>query len=94
MESSQVLEVYEGSGSPVDDLAFEAWMLDRAAAGQPCVCATSWTGPVVVLGYAQDPADVDRRGRPANRAERVRAAHGVPPPTWRAMSRRMGPTGV
>jgi lipoate-protein ligase A len=59
MKSSLVLEVYEGSGSPVDDLAFEAWMLDRAAAGQPCVCLTSWPGPVVVLGYAQDPADVD-----------------------------------
>jgi len=59
MESSPVLEVYEGSGSPVDDLAFEAWMLDRAAAGQPCASFTSWPGPVVVLGYAQDPADVD-----------------------------------
>ena len=59
MESSPVLEVYEGSGSPVDDLAFEAWMLDRAAAGHPCACFTSWPGPVVVLGYAQDPADVD-----------------------------------
>ncbi len=59
MESSPVLEVYEGSGSPVDDLAFEAWMLERAAAGQPSACLTSWPGPVLVLGYAQDPADVD-----------------------------------
>ncbi len=59
MMSAAVLEVYEGSGSPVDDLAFEAWMLDRAAAGHPCACFTSWPGPVVVLGYAQDPADVD-----------------------------------
>jgi lipoate-protein ligase A len=59
MESSPILEVYEGSGSPVDDLAFEAWMLDRAAAGQPCVQLASWRGPVLVLGYAQDPADVD-----------------------------------
>lgn len=59
MSEAAVLEVYEGSGSPVDDLAFEAWMLDRAAAGHPCACFTSWPGPVVVLGYAQDPADVD-----------------------------------
>lgn len=59
MQNAEILEVYEGSGSPVDDLAFEAWMLDRAAAGHPCACFTSWPGPVVVLGYAQDPADVD-----------------------------------
>jgi lipoate-protein ligase A len=58
-ENSEILEVYEGSGSPVDDLAFEAWMLDRAAAGHPCASFTSWAGPVVVLGYAQDPAGVD-----------------------------------
>lgn len=58
-ENSEFLEVYEGSGSPVDDLAVEAWMLDRAAAGHPCACFTSWPGPVVVLGYAQDPADVE-----------------------------------
>jgi lipoate-protein ligase A len=56
---SEILEVYEGCGSPVDDLAFEAWMLARAAAGQPCASLTSWPGPVLVLGYAQDPADVD-----------------------------------
>ena len=59
MESSPVLEVYEGSGSPIDDLAFDAWMVDRAAAGHPCVSLTSWPGPVVVIGYAQDPAEVD-----------------------------------
>jgi lipoate-protein ligase A len=54
-----VLEVYRGSGSPVDDLAFEAWMLDRAGAGQPCCSYSSWPGPVVVLGYGQSPTDVD-----------------------------------
>ena len=59
MERATTLEVYEGTGSPVDDLAFEAWMLERAAAGQPCACFASWPGPVLVLGYAQDPADVD-----------------------------------
>jgi len=59
MENSPVLEIYEGSGSPVDDLAFEAWMLERASAGQPCASFTSWPVPVLVLGYAQDPADVD-----------------------------------
>jgi lipoate-protein ligase A len=55
----EVLEIYEGTGTPVDDLAFEAWMLDRAAAGHPCVQISSWTGPVVVLGYAQKPEEVD-----------------------------------
>jgi lipoate-protein ligase A len=54
-----VLEIYEGTGEPVDDLAFEAWMLDRAAAGYPCFQLTRWTGPVVVLGYAQQPEEVD-----------------------------------
>lgn len=55
-----VLEVYEGGGgSPVEDLAFERWMLERAAAGVCCVSTYSWRGPVVVLGYAQRPDDVD-----------------------------------
>jgi lipoate-protein ligase A len=54
-----MLEVYESSGPPHIDLAFEAWMLDRAAAGQPSVLLTTWPGPVVVLGYGQDPGDVD-----------------------------------
>ncbi len=34
-------------------------MLDRAAQGQPCLLLSSWPGPVVVLGYAQDPRDAD-----------------------------------
>jgi lipoate-protein ligase A len=55
-----VLEVYEGGGgSPVEDLAFERWMLERAADGVCCAVTYSWEGPVVVLGYAQDPNDVD-----------------------------------
>jgi lipoate-protein ligase A len=55
-----VLEVYEGGlGRPSDDLAFERWMLERAAGGVSCACAYSWPGPVVVLGYAQPPQDVD-----------------------------------
>ena len=54
-----VLEIYEGVGPPVEDLAFEAWMLDRAAGGQPCALITSWPGRVVVLGYAQPPEEVD-----------------------------------
>ncbi len=55
-----VLEIYEGGGSsPVEDLAFERWMLERAAAGVCCAFTYSWEGPVVVLGYAQDPEDVD-----------------------------------
>lgn len=54
-----MLEIYESGGSPVEDLAFEAWMLDHAADGRPSVLLTSWPGPVVVLGYAQDPEEVD-----------------------------------
>ena len=55
-----MLEIYQGGHrSAVEDLAMEAWMLDRAAEGMPSVFATSWTGPVVVLGYAQKPDDVD-----------------------------------
>jgi lipoate-protein ligase A len=54
------LEIYEGGNSkPSFDLAFERWMLDRAAGGSCCAVIYSWPGPVVVLGYAQDPADVD-----------------------------------
>jgi len=54
------LEVYEGGGGrPSADLAFERWMLERAAGGSCCAFIYSWSGPVVVLGYAQDPADVD-----------------------------------
>ncbi len=55
-----MLEIYVGGPSlPVEDLAFEAWMLDRAAEGCPCFFATSWPGPVVVLGYGQPPDEVD-----------------------------------
>jgi lipoate-protein ligase A len=53
------LEVYQGGASPIHDLAFERWLLDRAAAGACCAFSYSWTGPVVVLGYAQNPGDVD-----------------------------------
>lgn len=53
------LEVYQGSGSAERDLAFEGWMLERAAAGRPCLLLASWEGPVTVLGYAQDPSEVD-----------------------------------
>ena len=48
-----------GAGPPAHDLAFEAWMLDRAAEGQPSVLLTSWPGPVVVLGYAQNPREAN-----------------------------------
>jgi lipoate-protein ligase A len=68
-----VLEVYEGGGGPAtEDLAFERWMLKRAAVGTCCAFSFSWQDPVVVLGYAQDAADVDlewcrRRGIPVLR---------------------------
>jgi lipoate-protein ligase A len=53
------LEVYEGDGPPSSDLAFERWLLDRAAGGTCCAFAYTWQGPVVVLGYAQEPSDAD-----------------------------------
>lgn len=55
-----ILEVYvNGGGPPAEDLAFERWMLERAAGGVCCAFMYSWEGPVVVLGYAQDASDVD-----------------------------------
>jgi lipoate-protein ligase A len=53
------LEVFRSTGPASHDLAFEAEMLERAAAGRCSALLTSWTGPVVVLGYAQPPDDVD-----------------------------------
>jgi len=57
---SSTLECYQGGHSnPSVDLAFERWMLERAAGGVCCASIYSWPGPVVVLGYAQDPSDVN-----------------------------------
>lgn len=54
-----VLEVWRSTGPPSRDLAFEAGLLERAAAGRCSVLVASWPGPAVVLGYAQPPADAD-----------------------------------
>lgn len=53
------LAVYTSEGPASHDLAFEAEMMERAAAGQGCLLLASWPGPVVVLGYAQEPNEVD-----------------------------------
>jgi lipoate-protein ligase A len=53
------LEAFRSRGRPSHDLAFEGELLDRAAAGRASALVTSWPGPVVVLGYAQPPTDVD-----------------------------------
>lgn len=53
------LEVVLGSGDPVSDLALEAFLLERAVDGVPRLLACSWPAPVVVIGYAQDPAELD-----------------------------------
>lgn len=53
------LDRYHSEGPPVADLAREAWLLERAAAGEVSLLLTSWTGPVVVLGYGQDVRGVD-----------------------------------
>lgn len=54
-----ILEVFHSQGPPSHDLAFEAMMLDRAAHGRCSALVSSWEGPVVVLGYAQKPEDID-----------------------------------
>jgi len=53
------LEVFRSQGPPSHDLAFEADMLTMAADGRCSALVASWSGPVVVLGYAQPPKDVD-----------------------------------
>lgn len=53
------LELVLGSGDPVSDLALEAFLLERSADGVPRLLVCSWPEPVAVIGYAQDPADLD-----------------------------------
>jgi len=59
MSSASALDVYRSAGPPLEDLAREAWLLDRAAKGSVSLLVTSWHGPVVVLGYAQKPEEAD-----------------------------------
>jgi lipoate-protein ligase A len=53
------LRVFTSTGPASHDLAFEAELMERAAGGCCSVLVASWAGPVVVLGYAQNPEDVD-----------------------------------
>jgi lipoate-protein ligase A len=55
------LDVFRSLGPPSHDLAFESDMLERASGGRCTLLVMSWRGPVVVLGYAQPPDDVDLR---------------------------------
>jgi lipoate-protein ligase A len=59
VNSPSILEVLVSNGPPADDLAREAWLVERAAKGQVSVFLTSWEGPVIVLGYAQKAKEVD-----------------------------------
>jgi lipoate-protein ligase A len=59
VNSVSALNVYRSAGPPLEDLAREAWLLDRAANGAVSLLLTSWKGPVVVLGYAQKPEEAD-----------------------------------
>ena len=59
MKSADHLYVFESAGPPEEDLAREAWLLERAAEGEVSLLLTSWEGPVVVLGYGQRPEDAD-----------------------------------
>lgn len=59
VSAATVLDVLRSTGPAVADLAREAWLLDRAAEGRISVLLTCWQGPVVVLGYSQQPDDVD-----------------------------------
>jgi len=54
-----IFDVYYSNGPPVNDLAREAWLMERAAEGCISVFLTSWEGPVVVLGYAQKAEEAD-----------------------------------
>lgn len=74
------LEAFRSQGPPSHDLAFESEMLDRAADGRCSALVTSWPGPVVVLGYAQPPEDVDLdwcRGREIPVLRRLTGGTGV-----------------
>jgi lipoate-protein ligase A len=59
MSGEPVLNLYLSEGPPVADLAREAWLIERAADGEISLFLTSWSGPVVVLGYGQAADDVD-----------------------------------
>lgn len=59
VSTTAALCVYESAGPPVADLAREAWLLEWSAQGRISVFLTSWKGPVVVLGYAQNPDEAD-----------------------------------
>lgn len=59
VSTASVLSVYRSAGPPLEDLAREAWLLDRAADGEVALFLASWDGPVVVLGYAQGPEEAD-----------------------------------
>ena len=59
MSGATVLYLNQSDGPPVADLAREAWLIERAADGEISLFLTSWSGPVVVLGFGQAATDVD-----------------------------------
>ncbi len=59
MGSTLQLDVIQSTGPAKDDLAREAWLLERAAEGKISLYLTSWDRPVVVLGYGQSAEDAD-----------------------------------
>jgi lipoate-protein ligase A len=59
VSSAPILDVFASSGPPVEDLARESWLMDRAAQGRISAFLTSWKGPVAVLGYAQKVEEID-----------------------------------
>lgn len=75
------LAVYRDfDGDPVNDLALEGDLLERAGSGQASLFLYSWVGPVVVLGYGQKAADIDVdwcRGRGVPVLRRVTGGTGV-----------------
>jgi lipoate-protein ligase A len=46
-------------GDPLEDLALESELLARAGEGSAAILSTSWSDPVVVLGYGQPADDAD-----------------------------------
>jgi lipoate-protein ligase A len=59
MHSALTLKGFVSDGQPVEDLAREAWLLERAGGGEIGLQLTSWRGPVVVLGYGQQADEAD-----------------------------------
>ena len=76
----RILDVYSSTGPPIDDLAREAWLMERAAEGRISVFLTSWEGRWSCW---------DTRRRPRRPTSKSAVAEGMP-----VLRRLTGGTGV